>query len=155
MTADMLRFLFDFSHIAITRNAAGWTDAESLVTPPAGNCANWVLGHIVAYRSTVLALLGEEPLWSEADQKPYTGKADDFDPARARSFNAMLADLEITQERVRRGLERMTPEDLAALAAPGDKRPRGPMLHFFQFHEAYHAGQLGLLRRIAGKPGAI
>jgi len=24
-----------------------------------------------------------------------------------------------------------------------------------QFHEAYHAGQLGLLRRIAGKKGAI
>jgi len=31
----------------------------------------------------------------------------------------------------------------------------GSKLAVLQFHEAYHAGQLGLLRRIAGKKGAI
>ena len=28
-------------------------------------------------------------------------------------------------------------------------------IQFFGFHEAYHCGQLGLLRRIVGKEGAI
>jgi uncharacterized damage-inducible protein DinB len=28
-------------------------------------------------------------------------------------------------------------------------------LAFLQFHEAYHAGQIAILRRMAGKPGAI
>jgi len=37
----------------------------------------------------------------------------------------------------------------------GATRPRGAQLHFLHFHEAYHAGQLGLLRRMAGKDGAI
>lgn len=31
----------------------------------------------------------------------------------------------------------------------------GETLSFLQFHEAYHTGQLGLQRRLIGKPGAI
>jgi hypothetical protein len=67
----------------------------------------------------------------------------------------MLADLELTQERLRRGLENLPPEELDLHHEEGAKRPRGAQLHFMHFHEAYHAGQLGLLRRIVGRPGAI
>ncbi len=66
----------------------------------------------------------------------------------------MLADLEETQQRIRRGLERLAPEELDLKHEEGAKQPRGARLHFFHFHEAY-AGQLGLLRRMAGKAGAI
>ena len=31
----------------------------------------------------------------------------------------------------------------------------GDRLSFLQFHETYHAGQTGILRRLAGKKGAI
>ena len=31
----------------------------------------------------------------------------------------------------------------------------GTRVAFLNFHEAYHAGQLGVLRRLAGKPGAL
>jgi uncharacterized damage-inducible protein DinB len=31
----------------------------------------------------------------------------------------------------------------------------GSLLATVMFHQAYHAGQLGILRRIVGKPGAI
>jgi len=69
-------------------------------------------------------------------------------------------------------LSQMSAADLAAAAgekgvgekAGGDKaaadkavgnKTVGNQLAFFQFHEAYHAGQVGLLRRLAGKEGAL
>ena len=152
----MLRFLFDFNHAAITRNADGLTHADSLFVPPnGGNCANWVLGHILTNRSFILELVKEQPLWGEADGELYSMHSKPLDPARARPFESMLADLDLTQERLRRGLENLSAEQLDLKHDEGAKRPRGAQLHFMHFHEAYHAGQLGLLRRMAGKPGAI
>ena len=152
----ILRFLFDFNHMAITRNCDTLTHAESLLAPPNGaNCANWVLGHILTNRSFVLELVREQPLWSEADGAVYAMHSKTLEPKDARPFDAMLADLETTQERLRRGLENLAPEELDLKHEEGARRPRGAQLHFMHFHEGYHSGQLGLLRRIAGKPGAI
>jgi uncharacterized damage-inducible protein DinB len=156
MSAHLLRFLFDFNHAAITRNCGGVTHEESLEAPePAGNSANWVLGHIVANRTSVLNLLGETPLWTEADIAPYARGTHGIEAAAARAFDSMLQDLETTQTRIRAGIDRLTPEAFGAKAKPEDKNTRGEQLFFHQFHEAYHAGQLGLLRRLAGKAGAI
>ena len=152
----ILTFLYDFNHAAITRNCDGLTHADSLFVPPnGGNCANWVLGHILANRSFILELVKEQPLWGEADGELYSMNSKPLDRARARPFESMLADLELTQERLRRGLENLSAKELDLKHEEGATRPRGAQLHFMHFHEAYHAGQLGLLRRMAGKPGAI
>ena len=155
---DILRFLYDFNLRALHLNCEGWTHAESIVEPrPAGNSANWVLGHILANRSYILKLLDETPLWSEADGEPYERErdAEPFDPTTGRSWDSMRADLETTQERIRAGLARLTPAQLAVKKKPEDRRILGEQLHFLAFHEGYHAGQLGMLRRFVGKPGAI
>lgn len=155
---DILRFLFDFNLRALHLNCEGITHAESLVAPkPAGNNANWVLGHILANRTYVLTMIEEPPVWSEADGEPYERSREDapFADAEARPWDAMRADLETTQERIRAGLARLTPERLAQKKKPEDRRTLGEQLHFMAFHEGYHAGQLGMLRRIVGKPGAI
>jgi uncharacterized damage-inducible protein DinB len=152
----MLRFLYDFNHAAITRNCDGLTHEDSLLSPPnGGNCANWVLGHILHNRSFVLDMVKEQPLWSEAEGAVYARESKPLDPKDARPFASLLADLEETQARIRRGLEKLAPEELDLNHEEGAKRPRGAQLHFLHFHEAYHAGQLGLLRRLAGKAGAI
>jgi hypothetical protein len=152
----ILRFLYDFNHAAITRNCDGLTHDDSLFVPPnGGNCANWVLGHILTNRSFILQLVHEEPLWSEADGSVYSMNSKPLDPKDARPFETMLADLEVTHERLRRGLENLPTEELDLKHEAGARRPRGAQLHFMHFHEAYHSGQLGLLRRMAGKPGAI
>lgn len=155
MTADLLLYLFDFNHSAARMNCAGFTHEDSLLPPqPAGSCANWVLGHIVAFRSTILPLLAAEPFWTADDCRPYARGSERLDPAAARPFEELLRDLDTTQERIRAGIGRLDDASLAA-TAPGEKRTLGQRLFFLQFHEAYHIGQLGLLRRLAGKPGAI
>lgn len=157
VSTDVLLFLFDFDHRALGLNAAGITHADSLVVAsPGANCMNWMLGHILASRSAALELLGADPLWTEADGAPYNDGAAWTDPAAmARPWESLLADFETTQERIRSALATVSAERLGALHKPESRRPRGMQLHFLQFHEAYHIGQIGLMRRVVGKPGAI
>jgi uncharacterized damage-inducible protein DinB len=134
----------------------GLTNDDSLLPLPfRGNCMNWVLGHILENRSFILELVHEQPIWAEGDEEPYNQGTKGLDPAKARPWESLIADLEATQERLVRGLEKLDPEELDARHAENAKRPRGAQLHFMAFHEGYHAGQLGILRRVAGKPGAI
>ncbi len=64
----------------------------------------------------------------------------------------ILAAFDDSQDTILAALERTTEADLAASHA---KETVGQRLAFLQFHEAYHIGQIGLLRRLLGKPGAI
>ena len=155
-STGILSFLFDFTFAAITRNCDGLTQADSLLAPPvAGNCANWVLGHIVSNRQFVIELVHEQPLWGPGEGDFYERESKPLDPAMAWPFERLLADLAVTQERIQRGLARLDPAELDLKHVEVAKRPRGAQLHFANFHEGYHAGQIGILRRMAGKPGAI
>jgi len=146
--------LFQYNHYAIGVNARDLTHEESLLGPkPGGNCANWVLGHIVQNRGAILELLGEQPVWNASDGDPYKrGSAPIAGGATAKPFPEILEALDRSQERLLAGLSRMRDSDLGSADTKGS---RAAKLAGLQFHEAYHAGQLGLLRRIAGKKGAI
>lgn len=154
MNADTLTMLFNLNHRVLEMNTGGVSHDESLQHPaPGGNCMNWVLGHIVASRNSLLELAGEEPVWSEEEAAPYARGSDGLrDSSQARPLAGILADLGRAQERLLARLGRMSDNDLAAPAGDGTI---GSQLAFFHFHEAYHAGQVGLLRRLLGKEGTI
>ncbi len=144
----------------LERNLEGLTHEDSLVSPaPAGNCANWILGHIVGSRSGFVALLGQ-PMYPENRFADYSGRKDArFDPAAAERFEDLLDCYHSMQEPLLRGIASLTPE---AMAEPAPFSPTGnpeetigSLMATFAFHEAYHAGQTAILRRVVGKEGAI
>src|SRR5581483_7684173 len=50
-------------HKVVRLNAQGLTQAESLIQPrPAGNCLNWVIGHLVCIYHHTLPILGQSPV---------------------------------------------------------------------------------------------
>ncbi|TMQ65737.1 MAG: hypothetical protein E6K77_02380 [Candidatus Eisenbacteria bacterium] len=101
----------------------------------------------------VLELLGEQPVWSASDGELYKrGSTPIAGGATAKPFPAIFQALDQSQERLLAGLSRMQDSDLGSADTKGSLAAK---LAGLQFHEAYHAGQLGLLRRIAGKKGAI
>ncbi|HEX9106394.1 MAG TPA: DinB family protein, partial [Longimicrobiales bacterium] len=117
------------------------------------NCVNWVFGHIVATRQFVLDLAGARPWWDEERHRTYSAGDDGaWSPERAMPLQALLVDYDRSQELLADALPRLTPD---ALAAPALLGTVGETLAFLQFHEGYHAGQLGILRRLLGKPGVI
>jgi len=155
MSDPILSNLFETNVYAIRVNVEGITDAEALLQPhPAGNCMNWVMGHILSSREGALKLFGEEPALPpdtaaryKRGSSPIAGSGDGI------PMSDLLARLAVSQERLLRGIEN-------APAAKWDEERADfgtvrRALYFLQFHEAYHAGQLAILRRLAGKKGAI
>ena len=154
MNSITLPKLYGLNLMVIEKNLDGITLEESLFQPQsAGNCVNWVLGHIVATRNQVMKLIGEKPIWSEVEAAPYVrGSKPLTNRKKALMLEKMLTDLKTSQDTILNTLLRMSPEEWEA---PVDDSTVYEQLAILQFHEAYHAGQLGLLRRLLGKPCAI
>src|SRR5690606_15782363 len=73
---EMLERQFGFVYDVVERNVEGMTQEQSLARPAAGgNCANWILGHVVDVQNGLMQVLGEDPVW-ESDQLVRAG----FDP---------------------------------------------------------------------------
>jgi len=157
MNGDALSKLFAIHDRVWKTNLEGIGHEESLIRPaPAGNCINWVAGHVVAGRNAILGLVARDPVWTDETARIYARGASLGDPARAEPFESILAMWDRSQAEILKGLAAMDPESFAAAResdVPGDTVAE--QLAFFQFHEAYHLGQLGLQRRLVGKPGGI
>lgn len=143
---------------ALKMNLEGLTHEESLVQPqPAGNCLNWIVGHILANRAGILGLLGKEPVWNAKEAAPYQrGSKPLTEPALAKKLEDIVAMLETSQESILAGLAEISVEGLQAPAPSGKEGETVETgLAALVFHEAYHVGETGILRRLLGHEGAI
>ena len=154
MSLRQLQRLFEIDAYAFGVNVKGLSHEDSMVQPPAGgNCLNWVAAHIVASRGAILDLLGEAQVWdTDRNDRFKRGSRPVQDTKDSLPFDSIVADFRRSQERIQAGLARLSDEEL--LEKRGDDT-FADKLHFLQFHEAYHIGQAGLLRRMAGKECAI
>ena len=175
MTGSELVSLYEFSYGALKRNLDGITHEESLLIPqPAGNCINWVLGHIVTARGLILSLAGgNSPLsFGDGVEGSIPAQMGDVASTYRRGSGPIHDGDDVLDLGTLRGLLADSQQQLIpALAAISDgalarpvpeamRRPPltgsvGEALARMVFHESYHNGQIGLLRRLAGKPGAI
>jgi hypothetical protein len=141
-------------------NIEGITHEESLIQPqPNGNTLNWVLGHLVCIYNKALPLLGQEPVMDAGRLAHYDRGSAPLDPAKALDLHELAAAWAQVADRVDAGLGELSGD---TLDRPAPFSPSGnpdetvrSLINTLLFHHSYHAGQLGLLRRIAGKPGAI
>ena len=154
MNGSTLQKLYNLNLMVIEKNLEGITPEQCFHQPhPGGNCINWVLGHIVATRNPIMKLIGEEPLWDEKAAARYKRGSDPVtNPGDTIALEKMLADLRASQDKITARLGQMSASELEEELDDGS---RYEQLAVLQFHEAYHAGQLGTLRRLAGQPGAI
>lgn len=159
MTArDLLRQQYRFVYQTAAANASGLTQEDSVRQPsPGGNCSNWILGHLVGAHNSVMKLLGEDPVWEDqslarAGAEPITG------PDGAIPWETLRERFIESQDRCLAAIDGLTDEQLAegGFTDPfGNACTRGELLSLLAFHQAYHAGQLGLSRRLAGHRGVI
>ncbi len=162
MTGSELASIYEFSYGALNRNLDGVSNEESLFIPqPAGNCINWVVGHIVSARGMVLTLAGGAPvLTGDAAAHYMRGSAGIQAGDKVLDLGTLRGLLADSQQQLIPALAALSAE---ALALPVPEQLRRPpltgsieaALTRLAFHEAYHNGQIGLLRRLAGKAGAI
>ena len=132
----------------------GLTHDDSLLQYPfPGNCMNWVLGHILASRSSAMTALGLPPLWTDEQRAPYMRGSAPITPenaAGAMRFEDMVRALDESQAQIIAALKTKTFEDMLLVS---DRPPAcmGDRLTNFVWHEAYHVGNTEPLRQLAGK----
>ncbi len=152
---------FTMSQWAALKSVDGIDHDESIRLPEmTGNNMNWVLGHIVVSRGGILELLGGQAIWDKSESEIYKRGSDRLtDPSRATDFNKIRSDYAASQEVLLEAIEAQTPETLSTRVdfsfVGRDEDSLEAALAGFAFHESYHVGQLGLLRRFLGHPGVI
>jgi uncharacterized damage-inducible protein DinB len=145
----------------LERNLSELSEQEGHVAPqPGGNCLNWVLGHITRTRLMLLRMLGKELPFPLEEFNAYDDRGGiPFTRATAIPLDELKRRYKALQEPLVRALNELPPDmmDRPAPFSPtgNPKETIGTLLASFAFHESYHAGQTGLLRRVAGKEGAI
>lgn len=144
---EIVKVQITSAYKVILMNTEGITNEEAMIFPNGeANCMNWVLGHLIYIRNAFLNILGEEPVWDSERFSCYNrgeiplNRKDEF-----VTFKALQSYLKDSQEKLEaklNSMESFNPENIEDIAT-------------LSFHETYHSGQLGYLRRILGKPGAI
>jgi hypothetical protein len=142
-----LQALFADTYDDIQRQTQGITHGDSVQQPPFdGNCINWILGHLVVARCNFLMLLEVPSIWSmEQCRRFIPGSAPVTGAEDALPLDALLAGLARTQEQLLTALARVSAEDLQQVKG---EQAIGEHLISYHAHEAYHLGQLELLRQL-------
>lgn len=140
--SQQLRFL---KHV-VGLNSGEVSHEDSLISAPnGGNSTNWVLGHMIVIRDGMRKALGLDAI---ADEK----MKDTYDRGKENVSSDSAYKLEDLLEMYNRGSDEM----MKRLEGDEVKEQEAiDTMTVLLFHEAYHAGQLGLFRRIMGKDSKI
>jgi uncharacterized damage-inducible protein DinB len=156
---DALVAQLNVSRSAIRRNLDGVSHEES--TKPhdcGGNSTNWVVGHIVAARNSLLKNLGGKTIMPDASAAVYR-RGSDGAARDGMQLEDLISTLDESQPLLIESLRQVPEQQLIAkstFSSPaGPEATLGEAISAMVFHEAYHVGQLGILRRLLGKKGAI
>ena len=155
LSADQLTAEFGRNVRVIHRHTDDVTHAESLVQPPfPHNCLNWVLGHIVQNRDDLLKLLGARPVLNEAESDRYQRGSEAVTAAAPAIVDfARLRQLLDEQQQHLAGAFANSAAD--AMSRQVGDETLGERMRVLYFHDAYHTGQIDILRQVAGKNDAI
>ncbi len=157
MYIDTLKSQFGYCQFVTQLNLKDLEPSDTfLASGENGNCINWVLGHILASRDHLLELMGCEPVFgAEGCERYKNGSAAVHGPEDGVEHARLSELFEQSQAAVEAGLDAFDPARFAEEVSwvPGGERkePLGKMLPGLIFHEAYHAGQIGIIRRLIGK----
>lgn len=116
-----------------------------------GNSLLWIAGHITTSRYGVARLIGLP------DKCPFGELFARNAPIRSHDEYPSAKEIELAFKEMSGKLmdrfEELMPEDLEMEISEGYPLPKNDVLHaisFLAFHEAYHIGQMGLVRRLLG-----
>jgi hypothetical protein len=158
---ERLRQQARMAHLVVRLNVEGLTHEDSLSqSRGGGNCLNWVVGHLLAIYHHALPMLRQAPVMSAEVLARYDrGSPPIVDAADACQLPELMTAWDECSRRIDAGLAALDPETLempAPFSPGGDPTETiGSLLTTISWHQAYHVGQTGLLRRAAGRDGAL
>jgi uncharacterized damage-inducible protein DinB len=139
-----LETIYNLNHGVIHTNLKGISQEESIKpSGDGGTSINWILGHLILTRDSIFQILGVDKMFPENLKPIYSRGTKNVTAENAEKLETLLQLLDKTQEVLKSEIEMSLDEEKRKNVA------------FFGFHESYHAGQLGIMRRVVGKEGSI
>lgn len=136
-------------------NQAGLTEELARRRPASGVAsASWILGHLVAARRRIVKVLGgtltDDPIWEQHYARGGPGETAHLEWA------ALVVAFQGMDQELKGALLGVQDWDRPTLnPALGMEQPLEQVVAFLYMHECYHLGQIGLIRKLHGLPGAI
>ena len=140
---------------AFDRLVGDFTAQDWAVRDAAGHDPRWIAGHLAATRNRAAALMGW-PVAGAPWEAAFGRGTSPADLPADLDMASVLAAFHAAGAAMASGWEALTVEAMAVplgRTLPDGSDTVGGAIRFLAWHEAYHLGQLGLLRRLAGKPG--
>ena len=153
---ETISLIFKINNNLVAAAMQGLSDHDLWQRPQGtGNPVGWILGHLTSTRAQLLSRLGApfDTGWGKIFARGSDVKSALDYPSR-QDIEARWKD---THHRMRDAFAAATPQLLAEKAGrdlPGLTDPTvAQMLAFLAFHESYHVGQLGYVKRLLGHAG--
>jgi len=152
---DPIALIFKLNNNLVDRSIEGLTDEEFWKAPEGGNPIGWMVGHLTHTRSQIVTSVGHPydaglgPLFKRGAE---LRQGSDY-PSRA----TIEAAWKESRGRMREAFASLTAAQLAGPPPPAARFPGADnligYLAFLAFHESYHVGQMGYVRRRLGHAG--
>jgi hypothetical protein len=150
---DSISLIFKLNNEMVVRSLTDVSDEDCWRRPSSGNPLGWLLGHVTYSRAGLMKTLGfpyDPGIGKGFERGSHLADPCDY-PTRAVLENAWRD----TRGRMRDAFAALTEEKLAEPAGrslPGVKSV-ADLIAFSAFHESYHVGQMGYVRRLLGQSG--
>ena len=158
---ETLALQFKFVALVFPMNMAGISEEEARIRPEPGvNSINWMIGHMITIRQRYLAAFNKGPFLSDEGVEYYRRGSKPGESA-ANPPESLAALVDIFNRTHTEMLELIATFDEETLAKPAPFSPTrspetvGSLVARMVVHEGYHVGQIGVVRRLLGKEGAI
>ncbi len=164
MLAQTLAYIFGAEHKILLANLADISHDDSLrCAGETANGINWLAGHILGARGRMAARIGAGGPFLNDEESAFYGKGSQ--PIRmgdpCAPLERIVEGLKESAEKILARLETLTDAELAVeidrklFPIPPEKPTVGASVMFLIFHESYHNGQIGIVRRAIGKASGI
>ena len=153
---EALTLRFRFNEKVLERALDGFAGDDWVRRPAEGGShALWILGHLAASRRNLLRGTGRE-MPAAAWEAQFSRGSQPVEVADPSSPSMLKNDFLQSGNILAEHLTSLTSEQASGpfprKLSDGSTTVEGAA-HFYHWHESYHLGQLGILRRVSGKPG--
>lgn len=147
--------LYDHNARILGALVGDFVDADWRVQDPLGHDSRWIVGHLAATRLRLVGMVGLTPM-TAAWQADFARGTSPKTLPQELDMAELLRSFHHAHRQLRSAWEGLTADILAqplGYTLPDGSDTIGGALRVLAWHEAYHLGQLGLMRRLVGKPG--
>lgn len=149
--AAPIAMIFGINDDLVSRALNGLSESELWHRPTSrNNPMLWLAGHVTETRVKLLQILGEtfDTTWGELFDRNATLQ----EPARYPSVEEIKRVMDEVKGKLYARLEALNEEQLAQPAKGPGAKTLADQVAGFAFHDSYHVGQMGYVRKALGYP---